>query len=79
METITIPSPTAFLTDSPVLKPASPRPQPAKQRKPNIASKASNNTKKSDGVVKPKQSKSRNGMSVSTLSRKDKRGSSARK
>ncbi|CAL3972975.1 unnamed protein product [Diplocarpon coronariae] len=77
METITIPSPTAFLA-SPVLKPAPepppPPPRPPLQRKPSIgprmrigtgSSKAtpssSTSTRKQAGVTKPKQSKSRNG------------------
>ncbi|KAH8603134.1 fungal-specific transcription factor domain-containing protein [Bisporella sp. PMI_857] len=61
METITIPSPTAFLTNSPVTKPSSPpRAQLPKPRKQNTATKAATTAKKNDGVVKPKQSKSRN-------------------
>ncbi|TVY81333.1 Beauvericin cluster-specific repressor BEA4 [Lachnellula suecica] len=58
METITIPSPTAFLA-SPVLKPA-PEPPPPK-RKHAAPTKSATSTKKSTGIVKPKQSKSRNG------------------
>lgn len=58
METITIPSPTAFLS-SPVLKPA-PEPPPPK-RKATVPNKTSAAAKKKTGGVKPKQSKSRNG------------------
>jgi hypothetical protein len=61
METITIPSPTAFLT-SPVIKPA-PEPPPVPKRKPPPAKASASTTKKKTGIVKPKQSKSRNGMS----------------
>ncbi|PBP17080.1 C6 finger domain-containing protein [Diplocarpon rosae] len=73
METITIPSPTAFLA-SPVLKPAPepPPPPPLKRRssigpgiKISASSKVSASTstsaRKQGGVVKRKQSKSRNG------------------
>ncbi|KAH9209240.1 fungal-specific transcription factor domain-containing protein [Leptodontidium sp. 2 PMI_412] len=59
METITIPSPTAFLT-SPVLKPA-PEPPPPPKRKPASAHRSNPTPKKQNGIVKPKQSKSRNG------------------
>ncbi|CAG8974651.1 hypothetical protein HYALB_00010747 [Hymenoscyphus albidus] len=61
METITIPSPTAFLS-SPVIKPASEPPPPPKQRKqPPTKSATATSPKRKTGVVKPKQSKSRNG------------------
>ncbi|KAJ5034943.1 uncharacterized protein L3040_008211 [Drepanopeziza brunnea f. sp. 'multigermtubi'] len=63
METITIPSPTAFLA-SPVLKPAPeppPLPPPPLKRRPAATNKTTTNGKKLSGVVKPKQSKSRNG------------------
>jgi len=59
METITIPSPSAFLS-SPVLKPA-PDPPPPPKRKPSTTTKSASTTKKQNGVSKPKQSKSRNG------------------
>ncbi|KAH7311123.1 fungal-specific transcription factor domain-containing protein [Rhexocercosporidium sp. MPI-PUGE-AT-0058] len=59
METITIPSPTAFLA-SPVLKPA-PEPPPPPKHKPSPANRSNPPTKKQSGIVKPKQSKSRNG------------------
>lgn len=60
METmIQIPSPSAFL-NSPVLKPA-PEPPPPK-RKPAPPTKTAAPPKKPTGIVKPKQSKSRNGM-----------------
>ncbi|PMD32911.1 hypothetical protein L207DRAFT_172832 [Hyaloscypha variabilis F] len=59
METITIPSPSAFLS-SPVLKPA-PEPPPPPKRKPSTTTKSASPTKKQNGVSKPKQSKSRNG------------------
>ncbi|KAL2062038.1 hypothetical protein VTL71DRAFT_6304 [Oculimacula yallundae] len=59
METITIPSPTAFLA-SPVLKPA-PEPPPPPKRKAPATKRSNPTTKKQSGVVKPKQSKSRNG------------------
>ena len=62
METITIPSPSAFLS-SPVIKPA-PKPPPPPRRKSTTTTKSANATKKQNGVVKPKQSKSRNGKSV---------------
>ncbi|KAA6413786.1 MAG: C6 finger domain-containing [Lasallia pustulata] len=62
METITIPSPTAFLR-SPILQPTVPRPTPknaarrqstaTKTRQPSITA--------ADAATKPKQSKSRNG------------------
>ncbi|KAF4624786.1 hypothetical protein G7Y89_g13383 [Cudoniella acicularis] len=58
METITIPSPTAFLS-SPVIKPA-PEPPPPK-RKPVPTNKQTTPPKRKTGIVKPKQSKSRNG------------------
>ncbi|CAG8948856.1 hypothetical protein HYFRA_00001979 [Hymenoscyphus fraxineus] len=61
METITIPSPTAFLS-SPVIKPAPEPPPPPKQRKqPPTKSATATSPKRKTGVVKPKQSKSRNG------------------
>ncbi|KAL3417205.1 hypothetical protein PVAG01_11205 [Phlyctema vagabunda] len=66
METITIPSPSAFLS-SPVLqsepKPAPPPPPPpATQRRKSTTPKATaTSTKKQNGIAKPKQSKSRNG------------------
>jgi hypothetical protein len=64
METITIPSPSAFLS-SPVIKPApKPPPPPPPKRKPTATTKSTNTTKKQNGVIKPKQSKSRNGMSA---------------
>jgi hypothetical protein len=59
METITIPSPSAFLS-SPVLKPA-PEPPPPPKRKPAATFKPPSATKKQSGISKPKQSKSRNG------------------
>ncbi|KAH6665179.1 fungal-specific transcription factor domain-containing protein [Halenospora varia] len=58
METITIPSPTAFLS-SPVLKPA-PEPPPPK-RKPTAPRATTSAPKRKNGIDKPKQSKSRNG------------------
>ncbi|KAE8446502.1 hypothetical protein EG329_011965 [Mollisiaceae sp. DMI_Dod_QoI] len=58
METMTIPSPTSFLSE-PVLKPA-PEPPPPK-RKPAPPTKTAAPSKKPTGIVKPKQSKSRNG------------------
>ena len=63
METITIPSPSVFL-DSPVIKPAPEPPPlpPQPKRKSSSASKAADAPKKQNGAVKPKQSKSRNGM-----------------
>ena len=70
METITIPSPSVFLS-SPVIKPAPEPPPLPKQRKPNTnksAKKATSPTKKDTGVVKAKQSKSRNGMYCYTSS-----------
>ena len=69
MESITIPSPTAFLS-SPVLKPApKPPPPPPPKRKPTTTSKAtsSSSAKKQTGIVKPKQSKSRNGTSAAPM------------
>ena len=67
METITIPSPSAFLS-SPVLKPA-PKPPPPPKRKPITTSKATgpSSAKKQTGIVKPKQSKSRNGTSATPM------------
>lgn len=65
METITIPSPSVFL-DSPTIKPA-PEPPPASpppKRKSVTTAKTTNAHKKQDGATKPKQSKSRNGMSI---------------
>ncbi|KUJ08248.1 uncharacterized protein LY89DRAFT_338878 [Mollisia scopiformis] len=60
METmIQIPSPSAFL-NSPVLKPA-PEPPPPPKRKPAPTTKTAAPPKKPTGIVKPKQSKSRNG------------------
>ncbi|CZR63591.1 probable acriflavine sensitivity control protein ACR-2 [Phialocephala subalpina] len=59
METITIPSPTSFLA-SPVLKPA-PEPPPPPKRKPPQPTKTAAPLTKPTGIVKPKQSKSRNG------------------
>jgi hypothetical protein len=59
METITIPSPSAFLS-SPVIKPA-PEPPPPPKRKPSTAPKSASTPKKQNGISKPKQSKSRNG------------------
>ncbi|KAH8750459.1 fungal-specific transcription factor domain-containing protein [Hyaloscypha finlandica] len=59
METISIPSPSAFLS-SPVLKPA-PEPPPPPKRKPSTTAKPADITKKQNGISKPKQSKSRNG------------------
>lgn len=59
METLTIPSPTAFLS-SPVLKPA-PEPPPPPKRKPTSTTRAAAPPKRPSGIVKPKQSKSRNG------------------
>ncbi|KAI9641620.1 hypothetical protein NHQ30_009474 [Ciborinia camelliae] len=64
METITIPSPSAFLS-SPVLKPAPEPPPPPKKRKqstskPTTSKPATQSLKKESGINKPKQSKSRN-------------------
>ncbi|ESZ94169.1 hypothetical protein SBOR_5447 [Sclerotinia borealis F-4128] len=60
METITIPSPSAFLS-SPILKPApEPPPQPKKRKQPTTKPATQSLTKDS-GINKPKQSKSRNG------------------
>ncbi|KAJ8068961.1 hypothetical protein OCU04_002642 [Sclerotinia nivalis] len=61
METITIPSPSAFLS-SPVLKPAPEPPPPPKKRKQSTSRPStSQSSKKESGINKPKQSKSRNG------------------
>ncbi|KAA8568237.1 hypothetical protein EYC84_008619 [Monilinia fructicola] len=67
METITIPSPSAFLS-SPMLNPAAepaPEPPPAppapKRRKQSTSKPANQSLKKENGINKPKQSKSRNG------------------
>ncbi|KAH7372053.1 fungal-specific transcription factor domain-containing protein [Cadophora sp. MPI-SDFR-AT-0126] len=61
METITIPSPTAFLA-SPVLKPApEPPPPPKRKSAPSGHNRSNSTTTKKSGIVKPKQSKSRNG------------------
>ncbi|KAG9248337.1 fungal-specific transcription factor domain-containing protein [Calycina marina] len=64
METITIPSPTAFLMTCPAFEfePLPPPPSPT-PRKASTNTRATANSKKKekDGVVKPKQSKSRNG------------------
>ncbi|CZT48551.1 probable acriflavine sensitivity control protein ACR-2 [Rhynchosporium secalis] len=59
METVTIPSPTAFLA-SPDLKPA-PEPPPPPKRKPPSTKRSTPAAKNQGGIVKPKQSKSRNG------------------
>lgn len=59
METITIPSPSVFLS-SPVIKPA-PEPPPPPKRKSVKPTKKAGSTKKDAGIIKPKQSKSRNG------------------
>ncbi|KAG9233746.1 fungal-specific transcription factor domain-containing protein [Amylocarpus encephaloides] len=59
METITIPSPTSFLA-SPVIKPA-PEPPPFPKRQTTAATRSAISTKRKTGIVKPKQSKSRNG------------------
>jgi len=68
METITIPSPSAFL-NSPVIKPVQVPPPPSPQippkRKSTVAKvKSANPGKKPNGIIKPKQSKSRNGKSI---------------
>ncbi|RDW67009.1 putative acriflavine sensitivity control protein ACR-2 [Coleophoma crateriformis] len=60
METITIPSPSAFLS-SPILESPTKPPPPAPKRKPTPTKPAASISKKANGVVKPKQSKSRNG------------------
>ncbi|KAF7881776.1 uncharacterized protein EAF02_006464 [Botrytis sinoallii] len=61
METITIPSPSAFLS-SPVLKPAPEPPPPPKKRKQSTSKpSAAQSSKKEHSINKPKQSKSRNG------------------
>ncbi|RDL40866.1 Zn2 DNA-binding protein [Venustampulla echinocandica] len=61
METIVIPSPSAFLS-SPVIKPAPEPPPPPPKPKPKKSLNPSARTQKPKaGVVKPKQSKSRNG------------------
>ncbi|TGO85630.1 hypothetical protein BPOR_0378g00070 [Botrytis porri] len=61
METITIPSPSAFLS-SPVLKPAPEPPPPSKKRKQSTSKpSAAQSSKKEHSINKPKQSKSRNG------------------
>lgn len=61
METITIPSPSAFLS-SPVLKPAPEPPPPPKKRKQSTSKpSAAQSAKKEHSINKPKQSKSRNG------------------
>ncbi|KAB8296418.1 hypothetical protein EYC80_009162 [Monilinia laxa] len=64
METITIPSASAFLS-SPILKPAPepppPLPPPPKKRKQSTSKPATQSLKKENGINKPKQSKSRNG------------------
>ncbi|KAI9743796.1 MAG: hypothetical protein M1818_002530 [Claussenomyces sp. TS43310] len=70
METIIIPSPSAFLS-SPVQEAASidpppppPQPPPARRRKSTTPKETSaSDAKKPAGVIKPKQSKSRNGES----------------
>lgn len=65
METITIPSPTSFLASpDDDIKPA-PEPPPPKRKPSSTApTKSATTTKKKSGIVKPKQSKSRNGMSA---------------
>lgn len=60
METITIPSPSAFL-NSPVIK-ALPKPPPTPKRKSTTTPKPAKKIQKLSGADKPKQSKSRNGM-----------------
>lgn len=69
METITIPSPSVFLATSPVQSPKeasekTPPPKP-KASKPKQATpkQPASKDKKIAGITKPKQSKSRNGMS----------------
>ena len=64
METITIPSPSAFLA-SPVLQPTTILPKTGQKRKAGPSrplKQAMAKAKGPEGVVKPKQSKSRNGM-----------------
>ncbi|PQE30854.1 c6 finger domain-containing protein [Rutstroemia sp. NJR-2017a WRK4] len=60
METITIPSPSAFLS-SPVITPAPKPPPPPKKRKQSTSKASNPSAKKETGITKPKQSKSRNG------------------
>lgn len=61
--TITIPSPSAFLS-SPVIPSAKPPQQATAKRKPASTKPAASTSKKQAGVAKPKQSKSRNGMFI---------------
>ena len=62
METIAIPSPTAFLR-SPILQPSVPRPLPksAPRRQSTTAKLRQPSLTEADAATKPKQSKSRNG------------------